>query len=120
MTSSAYSHHFSINNLPFGVASSSQHPQPQCVTRLSNTVIFLGDLQRAGLFRQVTGLPREAFDNPTLNSFAALDKRVHKQVRQVLQSALQDSGVEKLPTGSTEPITAIRMHLPVSIPAFTG
>jgi fumarylacetoacetase len=120
MTSSAYSHHFSINNLPFGVASSSQHPQPQCVTRLSNTVIFLGDLQRAGLFRQVTGLPRGPFDNPTLNAFAALDKRVHKQVRQALQSALQGSGVEKLPTGSTEPITAVRMHLPVSIPAFTG
>ncbi|GFF32142.1 fumarylacetoacetate hydrolase [Aspergillus udagawae] len=119
MTSSAYSHHFSINNLPFGVVSSSQHPQPQCATRLSNTVIFLGDLERAGLFRQVTGLPRGAFDNPTLNAFAALDKRVHKQVRQALQSALQGFGDENLPTGSTEPITAVRMHLPVSIPAFT-
>ncbi|KAH1915399.1 hypothetical protein KXW75_006176 [Aspergillus fumigatus] len=119
MTSPAYSHHFSINNLPFGLTSSSQHPQPQCVTRLGNTVIFLGDLQRAGLFREVTSLPRGVFDNRTLNAFAALDKQVHKHVRQALQSALQDSGVKKLPIGSTEPITAVRMHLPVSIPAFT-
>ncbi|GIC90110.1 uncharacterized protein Aud_006542 [Aspergillus udagawae] len=38
-------HHdyFSINNLSFRVTLSSQHPQPQCATRLNNTIIFLGD-----------------------------------------------------------------------------
>ncbi|GFF81292.1 hypothetical protein IFM61606_00577 [Aspergillus udagawae] len=33
----------SINNLSFRVTLSSQHPQPQCATRLNNTIIFLGD-----------------------------------------------------------------------------
>jgi len=39
-----YSHHFSINNIPFGIASSLSHPQKAVVTRFEDTVIFLDDL----------------------------------------------------------------------------
>ncbi|KAI9933127.1 hypothetical protein ASPWEDRAFT_174287 [Aspergillus wentii DTO 134E9] len=118
MTSPEYSHHFSIENLPFGVASSQQHSQ-QCVTRLNNTVIFLGVLQQSGLFAQVQDLPGGVFDNSTLNDYAALSKSIHREVRETLQSALRQSGAEGLPSNSTENITAVQLHLPVSIPSFT-
>ncbi|PYH85164.1 fumarylacetoacetate hydrolase family protein [Aspergillus uvarum CBS 121591] len=118
MASSNYSDHFSIKNLPYGVASSSTRAGPQCVTRLSNTVIFLDDLQRNGVFNSVTELPSGIFKPSTLNDFAALPKTIHTQVRHALQLALQN-GVEGLPTGSTADISEVQMHLPVSIPAYT-
>jgi hypothetical protein len=39
-----YSHHFSINNIPFGIASSSSHAHKSVATRLEDTVIFLDEL----------------------------------------------------------------------------
>lgn len=120
MTSPDYSHHFSLQNLPFGVASSSQHPNRQCATRLLNTVIFLGDLQRSGLFASVSDLPSGIFDEATVNSYAALSKETHLAVRQILQSSLQASGTEGLPPTSIEDITKVQLHLPITVPGFTG
>lgn len=116
MTSSEYSSHFSIANIPFGVASSNNHPEPQCVTRLENQVIFLGVLQRSGLFAEVPSLPEGVFDKATLNDYAALPKKIHHEVRKVLQEALTTS----LPDDSTEDISAVTLHLPVSVGGFTG
>ncbi|KAJ5786444.1 uncharacterized protein N7503_011656 [Penicillium pulvis] len=115
MTSSEYSSHFSIANIPFGVASSNNHPEPQCVTRLENKVIFLGVLQRSGLFAGVPSLPEGVFDKATLNDYAALPKTIHREVRKVLQEALTTSLSDK----STEDISAVTLHLPVSVGGFT-
>ncbi|KAJ5524149.1 hypothetical protein N7494_010799 [Penicillium frequentans] len=115
MTSSEYSSHFSIANIPFGVASSNNHPEPQCVTRLENKVIFLGVLQQSGLFAGVPSLPEGVFDKATLNDYAALPKTIHCEVRKVLQEALTTS----LPDKSTEDISAVTLHLPVSVGGFT-
>jgi hypothetical protein len=41
-----YSHHFSINNIPFGIASSSSHAHKSIATRLEDTVIFLDELAK--------------------------------------------------------------------------
>ncbi|KAL4888628.1 hypothetical protein BDV59DRAFT_211034 [Aspergillus ambiguus] len=119
MTSPEYGHHFSLQNLPFGVASSVQHPKPQCATRLHNIVIFLGDLQRSGLFARVSDLPEEVFDESTLNTYAALPKATHRAVRQTLQATLQDCSTASLPPTSVEDITKVQLHLPVAIPGFT-
>ncbi|KAL2849314.1 hypothetical protein BJX68DRAFT_276027 [Aspergillus pseudodeflectus] len=117
MTSTAYSHHFSIQNLPYGVASSPAHA-PQCATRLNNTVIFLGALQNVAFFGSVSDLPNNVFSENTLNAFAALPATVHEAVRNHLQSALQ-SGTNSLPPNTTAEVTAVTLHLPVSIGAFT-
>ena len=118
MTSPQYSHHFSINNLPFGVASSATHPDPRCVTRLENTVIFLADLQAAGVFADVNDLPKGVFGKSTLNRFATLPKRVLRHFRSALQEKLKL--LDLLPENSTEDISAVEMHLPVSVGDFTG
>jgi hypothetical protein len=41
-----YAHHFSINNIPFGIASSSSHPGKAVATRFEDTVIFLDELAK--------------------------------------------------------------------------
>lgn len=40
--------HFSLANIPFGIATSRKHPKKSVVTRLENNVIFLLDLCDAG------------------------------------------------------------------------
>ena len=116
MTSPDYSHHFSLANIPFGVASSKNHTNPQCVTRLENTVIFLSVLHRSGILSQITSLPEGVFDKSTLNEYAALPKATQREVRNVLQAAL----TKPLPTCSTENISAVTLHLPVQVGGFTG
>ncbi|KAJ5191901.1 uncharacterized protein N7498_010886 [Penicillium cinerascens] len=114
MTSPNYNCHFSIANIPFGVASSKCH-QIQCATRLENNVVFLAELQRSGFFAGVSGLPNNVFEKPTLNEYAGLDKSVHRQVRAVLQETLKKT----LPTAFTEDISAVTLYLPVSVGGFT-
>jgi len=36
--------HFSVDNLPYGIASGGSHPDPAAVTRLGDNVFFLNDL----------------------------------------------------------------------------
>ncbi|KAJ5381924.1 uncharacterized protein N7496_004352 [Penicillium cataractarum] len=115
MASVDYQSHFSIANIPFGVASSNTHPKPQCVTRLENNVIFLAELQRTGVFADILSLPEGIFDQPSLNEYAALPKVTQREVRKVLQVAL----AKPLPTGLTEDISAVTLHMPVSVGGFT-
>lgn len=114
MTSPAYSNHFSLANIPFGVASSPKYAT-QCVTRLENTVVFLGVLQQQNIFKNVPGLPNDVFNQATLNNFAALDKSIQRGVRAILQVVL----TKELPLGSTENISAVSLHLPVAVGGFT-
>jgi hypothetical protein len=58
MSADSYAHHFSIANIPFGIASSSTHPAPAAVTRIRDHVIFLDALVEDGVFRNTKGLPR--------------------------------------------------------------
>jgi fumarylacetoacetase len=116
MTSPEYQSHFSLANIPFGVASSNSHPSPQCVTRLENNIIFLADLQRTGVFAEVASLPEVIFENSSLNEYAALPKSTQREVRTVLQETL----AKPLPTGFTEDISAVTLHMPVAVGGFTG
>lgn len=40
----SFSNHFSIKNIPYGIASSSSHPQQAVATRVHDHVFFLSDL----------------------------------------------------------------------------
>lgn len=43
-TTMSFSDHFSIRNIPYGIATSSSHPQRAVVTRIHDHVFFLSDL----------------------------------------------------------------------------
>ncbi|WKT48602.1 Fumarylacetoacetase, N-terminal domain superfamily [Fusarium oxysporum f. sp. vasinfectum] len=117
MAATDFAHHFTEKNIPFGIASSQSHKTPQAATRLGNAVIFLNDLVEE-LFKGVDGLPRGVLNEQTLNSFAALPKTVHQNVRKQIQQTYQQNGLDGFPSGSKEDINAVTMHLPVEIKDF--
>lgn len=112
-----FSQHFSQGNIPFGIASSAKHQDPQAVTRLGNTVIFLADLQDNGLF---SSLPKEAFKQGTLNEFAALPRSKSVEVRQKIQDVFRQDGMGGFPSTAQEDVSSVKMHLPVEIKDFSG
>jgi fumarylacetoacetase len=122
MTSPDYAHHFSVCNVPFGIASSKAHPEPQAVTRLENFVIFLHDCHSDGLFSGIDGLPQDIFTHGTLNEFAALSKPIQQHVREAIQTIYQtgDTGLSNFPLSSLEDITQVEMHMPVTVGDFAG
>ncbi|KAH7016427.1 uncharacterized protein B0I36DRAFT_436104 [Microdochium trichocladiopsis] len=121
MSDPGYSHHFSERNIPFGIGSSAKFTTPQAVTRLENTVISLGALQRHGFFKAIaTGeLPESALTNPTLNEFAALPKSTHRAVQSAIREAYLQQGFGAFPEEAKESLSSIKLHLPVQVGDFT-
>ncbi|KAJ4319258.1 hypothetical protein N0V84_006449 [Fusarium piperis] len=111
-----FSHHFSDENIPFGIASSTKHQDPQAVTRLGNTVLFLADLQDHGLF---SSLPKGVFKQGTLNEFAALPRPQLVEVRKTIQNVFLRDGIGGFPSTAQEDASLVTMHLPVEIKDFS-
>ncbi|KAK3904162.1 hypothetical protein C8A05DRAFT_13928 [Staphylotrichum tortipilum] len=120
MSSPDYAHHFSVRNVPFGIASADSHPEHQAVTRLENSVIFLNDCHTGGLFGHIEGLPLGIFAKSTLNAFAALPKSVQNDVRTAIQEAYGDGSLNTsvFPHGSVEDISKVQLHMPVEVGDF--
>ncbi|KAJ3548984.1 hypothetical protein NM208_g567 [Fusarium decemcellulare] len=114
-TTPDFSNHFSIANIPFGVASCTKHPNPAPVTRILNNVVFLDVLARRGMFDGIDGLLLSHFEQSTLNPFAALGRQTHRAVRERLQNIITTN---QLPDESITPVTDVTMHLPVRIEDF--
>lgn len=106
--------HFGIENIPFGIAKSTNHPRPQAVSRYENTVIFLADLVES--VPQLKSLPSQVFEEPSLNLFAGLGRSAHQNVRSAIQELIKK---DDLPPGSTEDLEDVHMCLPVSVGDFT-
>jgi fumarylacetoacetase len=110
-----YASHFGINNIPYGIASSSKRPKPQAVTRINDTVIFLSELSTAAPFQSISEQLPTVFLQPTLNNFAALPKATHSAVRSAIQNAYNSN----LHNESSEDLKNVTLHMPVSIGDFT-
>lgn len=111
----AYTSHFGINNIPYGIASSAKRPQPQAATRIGDEVIFLAELATLDSFRAISADLPTLFSQPTLNAFAAQPQDVQTRVR----TSIQDAYRATQHTPSSEPLSAVTLHLPVSIGDFT-
>jgi fumarylacetoacetase len=110
-----YTSHFGINNIPYGIASSSKHPSPQAVTRIADTVIFLSELSSTSPFASISSQLSSSFLQPTLNTFAALPKPLQSQVRRAIQEAYNSN----LHTDFSENVKDVTLHMPLSIGDFT-
>jgi fumarylacetoacetase len=49
-----YDSHFSLDNIPYGIASKTPNEHPCVVTRLFDTVVFLDEVARAGLLSELS------------------------------------------------------------------
>jgi fumarylacetoacetase len=111
----SYASHFGINNIPYGIASSPERPTPQCVTRIGDDVIFLSELTDHEAFKSIPAPLFSAFQQSSLNTFAALPKEIHAQVRATIQHAHQSQVTQNC----TEKVENVTLHLPMQIGDFT-
>ncbi|KAH9204711.1 hypothetical protein DL95DRAFT_430279 [Leptodontidium sp. 2 PMI_412] len=102
-----FASHFSVANIPYGIASSTTHSAPSLATRIEDTVIFLDELAK---YRLLSSLPPEviqAFSEPTLNTFTALPKHVLNAGEAVLKKRFLPPGFLHYPVGYTARTSSI-------------
>ena len=117
---------FSLQNLPYGTFSTSADPQPRIGTAIGQYVLDLKALAQDGLFSPID-FDSSTLEGQTLNEYAALDKRVHREVRKLLQDllsadttngpSLRDNNARRERT--LVPIEDVKMHLPMAIGNYT-
>ncbi|KAI1422148.1 fumarylacetoacetase [Xylaria sp. FL1777] len=106
----ANTEHFSIANIPYGIASDEAHTR-SVATRLGDNVFFLADL---GLDCNSGTLT--AISQTTLNELAAKSKAELKSLRVSIQRCLSDkANVAKY----GKHIDSVKLHLPIDVRGFT-
>ncbi|KAK1585904.1 fumarylacetoacetase [Colletotrichum navitas] len=107
----SFSEHFSIANIPFGIASTSTRPK-SVVTRVEDSIVFLSDL---GL--EASENVKSALCQATLNDLAAIDKAELQQLRKKIQQLLSDNSTLSRYSVSVDDV---QLHLPISVQEFSS
>ncbi|KAK1984359.1 fumarylacetoacetase [Colletotrichum cereale] len=106
----SFSEHFSLANIPYGIASTPERPRG-VATRVEDSVVFLADLDL-----EASEQIKSALSQSTLNDLAAVEKTELQLFRRNVQKLLSDK-----PTLSKHgvPINEVQLHLPVKVDGFT-
>ena len=117
---------FSLQNLPYGIFSTTLDPQPRIGTAVGQYVLDLKALAQDGAFSPIS-FDSLTLESQTLNEYAALDKRVHREVRVFLQDLLSAGSTNGPSLRDNKarqeraliPISDVEMHLPMAIGNYT-
>lgn len=112
--------HFPIQNLPYGVFSTTDNPQPRIGVAIGACVLDLAQLATRGLLAD----PDHAFAQPTLNAFMAQGRAVWRETRTTLQDLLRDDNPLLRDDAEARaavfmPMAEVTLHLPASIGDYT-
>lgn len=112
---------FPIQNLPFGIFSTSAHPHARAGVAIGDQVLDLSVLEARGLLRPAA---HSVFTEPTLNRFIALGQPVWRATREAISlllradhPTLRDDNA--LRSQALVPQREVRMHLPVKVGGYT-
>ncbi|KAK5027399.1 hypothetical protein LTS07_007001 [Exophiala sideris] len=105
-----YDETFSINNIPYGIATSDKHETPSVATREARNVIFIPPLLDARLFGEL--------DSDVARALRQLPRSVHRKVRSAFQNLLQNQTRGQIPSDAIVPIKDVQLHLPVHVSKF--
>lgn len=121
--------HFSLQNIPFGIISTTNATQPRPAVAIGSYALDLHAFARGNGFSKLSIFQthQAAFSQPTLNAFAALGRPIHRVVREYLQSVLLENGPfpdvlqqdDELQRAALVPLEQCRMHLPMQIGDYT-
>ena len=122
--------HFSLANIPFGIASTPGSSDKYAATAIGGHVLNLWEFAQYGGFAELPDLSPtqiKTFSLPALNDFAALGGDVHSKVRKYLQDIFaRTTPYPQLLRDNQEARTAcltrreqVAMHLPMKIMAYT-
>lgn len=121
--------HFSLANIPFGIISTTSDQTHRPAIAIGDNVLDLKAFAKAGGFHALPSIQEHVsvFSSATLNDFAALGRKVHREVRTYLQSILAENtphaGLLKdnadLRKTALIPFSEIQNHLPLAIGDYT-
>lgn len=102
-----YIDHFSINNIPFGIASNDSHPQKAVATRFEDTVIFLDELAKHHLPPDLDSATIASFSEVSLLSSPPLSSSLlippHNYNNQLTLHQANTQHIHLPPNPSTHP-----------------
>lgn len=111
--------HFPIQNLPFGVFSSTPNPNPRLGVAIGDMIVDLSGLHRAGLLHGSGAI----FAQPSLNALLKLGRPAWRALRIELSRLLRaDCSVLRDAASSPQVLVPQRlaaMHLPIEVRSFT-
>jgi len=115
--------HFPIQNLPFGIFSTTADPRPRAGVAIGELVLDLAALEEAGLLT-VAPAGSRVFDRDTLNAFIALGRPLWTHARSRVGELLSEDHADLrdnagLRARALVPMREARMHLPVAIGGYT-
>ncbi len=105
---------FPIQNLPYGIFSTKENPDPRVGTRLGDIVIDLAMLDDHGMFGKRYGF----FADASLNRFMAAGREVWREIRQRLMR-LAGEEQASLTREALIPVNEVQLHLPVEVGDYT-
>jgi fumarylacetoacetase len=122
---------FPLANIPFGIFSTVDNPQPRVATIIGDTVIDLYELQSRGCFMSLElahnggSFEFELFNNSSLNYFIAKGKPFTNGIRKALQNIFAegatDTPIYKVSdlAKALHPVADVTLHLPIQIGDYT-
>lgn len=111
---------FPIQNLPYGVFSTADHPSPRVGVAIGDHVLDLAALQAAKLL----DLPEGVFAQGSINAFMALGPNVWRSTRARISALLRHDNAElrdnaELCAKALLPMHQVKLHLPLRVEGFT-
>uniref|UniRef100_E6VEY5 fumarylacetoacetase n=1 Tax=Rhodopseudomonas palustris (strain DX-1) TaxID=652103 RepID=E6VEY5_RHOPX len=111
---------FPIQNLPYGVFSTADHPSPRVGVAIGEFVLDLAALQAAKLL----DLPEGVFAQGSINAFMALGPNVWRSTRARISALLRHDNAElrenaELRAKALLPMRQVKLHLPLRVEGFT-
>ncbi len=111
--------HFPIQNLPYGIFSTSANKLPRVGVAIGDHVLDMALLEKTGHLKTT-----DIFNQPSLNNFMALGRSTWSETRALLQHLLSaetptlrdDLGLRRQ---ALHPLADVTMHLPANIGDYT-
>jgi fumarylacetoacetase len=112
---------FPIQNLPYGVFSAADKPEPRVGVAIGDRVLDLRELEQAG---RLDGGAPSVFAAPMLNPFMALGPNAWARTRARISALLRHDNPElrddePLRRRALVPMADARMHLPIAVAGYT-
>lgn len=116
--------HFPIQNLPYGIFSTSDNPAKRVGVAIGDWVLDLTVLEDRGLLSTAQLKGQKVFGRSTLNHFMALGRAAWLETRQIIQSLLSVENPvirddSTLREQALRQMSDITMHLPAAIGDYT-
>lgn len=109
---------YNIHNLPYGVFTTSDNPDPRIGVRIGDYIL---DMKLAVLSGNCQDCPTcSAMQDQVLNRFMALGREMWTKVRGQIQQMLSESSMQEMVTSWLVDIDDAQMHMPFMVTDFTG